>query len=104
MRLRSLLKGEKGKKGAWEQVYNWLETKKFPRWRTPYIWQQWRERSRANINWIGFHPNQQEPVPIWDDDRLYQLWLEWEQQPDRGVYYQSFDVVDSPVGLVIPQG
>jgi hypothetical protein len=52
------------------------------------------------LSWL--HPNPQEPAPIWDDARLFELWLELEQQPDRGVYYQSFEVVDSPVGCVIP--
>jgi hypothetical protein len=204
-----LLQGEKGKKGAWEKVYTWLETKQFPRWRTGYIWQEWRDRSRAT-NWMSFHtntlesrglvvpppiannkierdkslimqieiadkdryllllnrgstpegsetryvmspsaafapqiepvaslkylpqegarcrdiqfdsvgreeyigilldrlpldrlswlnPSEGEPAPIWDDDRLYQLWLELEQQGDRGLYYQSFDVVNSGI-------
>jgi hypothetical protein len=52
-----------------------------------------REIPIEQLPWLN--PNCQEPAPILDADRLYQLWLELEQQPDSQLYYQSFNVVGS---------
>jgi hypothetical protein len=52
-----------------------------------------KEIPTERLSWLT--PTTAEPAPIWDDDRLYQLWIELEQQPDPQLYYQSFNVVNS---------
>lgn len=206
----SLFNREKGQKGAWKEVYPWLQSYKFPRWRTDFIWQIWQQQAQSNRDWIHFgeydcqtrklvvptppppsnqiqmnkslkmqieleyldryllllnrgkdeqdtetkylicpsqafapqleiignlrylpqseamcteikfdaagkeeyigivvnkipdhiswlNPNPQEPTPIWDGVRIYELWQELEKQADCQFFYQSFEIVSNSI-------
>lgn len=44
-----------------------------------------------NVTWLN--PSPQEPAPIWDEVRIYELWQELEKQANCQFFYQSFEVV-----------
>jgi hypothetical protein len=50
-----LLKGERGRGGAWEKVYTWLHNYKYPRWRAQWIWQAFKKKAQPhNRHWLSF--------------------------------------------------
>ena len=53
-----MVKGEKGKKGAWEIVYSWLHEHKFPRWLTQEknrVWQAWKTEAKPDLAKVCFN-------------------------------------------------
>ncbi|AFY78290.1 hypothetical protein Ple7327_3058 [Pleurocapsa sp. PCC 7327] len=65
-----LLRGERGRGGAWEKVYTWLHNYKYPRWRSHWIWQVLKDKAQPNNrDWLSFHKEDPRrglkvPVPI----------------------------------------
>jgi len=51
-----LIQRQRGKKGAWEVVYQWLWEDKFPRWQLDWIWQGLVKQADSPADWIRFTP------------------------------------------------
>ena len=51
-----LIKGQRGKKGASDVVYQWLWEDKFPRWQLNSIWQRLVKLADSPADWIRFTP------------------------------------------------
>ncbi len=89
-----LVNGEKGKKGAWKIVYNWLHEDKFPRWlrqEKNSVWQAWRTEAQPDIARISFNehddnyrgmtgkPRQEEQIYL---NRDYSMAIELDRYSD----------------------
>lgn len=44
-------------------------------------------------NWDWLVPNEEEPAPVWDTERLNQLWMFLEGKRNWQAFYKSFEVV-----------
>lgn len=65
--IEALNNAQRGQKGIWKKVYDWLEDQKFPRWKFNQLWQQFKQQETSQPDWIKFVPTErgmywEEPV------------------------------------------